>query len=236
MNSKLVLAIIAGVVVAGGLIAIRNLTSTEDTVEIVDARDRDSESDGGTTVRSTGDSASISTMDDSQSRTRGDRAQAGRTFPRGEGAVDLMVQRRQDGRIVEQLAIEDGRGIVLLAPESVAQHHPSAETPPHGADAAGLADDQLQRMPLLVADLAPRQELADQVGWAAITGPSIAGEVAVRHDTAVAFCGGDADLLATSLRRLATLDDAVVLYPGHRYSIASHATMGAVKETNPVLA
>ena len=48
--------------------------------------------------------------------------------------------------------------------------------------------------------------------------------------------GGDADLLATSLRRLATLDDAVVLYPGHRYSIASHATMGAVKESNPVLA
>lgn len=47
--------------------------------------------------------------------------------------------------------------------------------------------------------------------------------------------GGDAALLADSLRRLATLDGAIVLYPGHRYSIASHATMEAVKESNPVL-
>lgn len=92
MNSKLVLAIIAGVVVAGGLLAIRNLTSTEDTVEVVDARDNDSESsDGGTTIRSIGGSTAISTMDESQARTRTDRAPAGRTFNRGEGAVALQV-------------------------------------------------------------------------------------------------------------------------------------------------
>lgn len=33
------------------------------------------------------------------------------------------------------------------------------------------------------------QELADQVDWAAIVGPSIAGELAVRNDTAVIFAG-----------------------------------------------
>lgn len=48
--------------------------------------------------------------------------------------------------------------------------------------------------------------------------------------------GGDPGLLADSLRRLATLGDDVVLYPGHRYSIASHATLGAVKQSNSVLA
>lgn len=38
-------------------------------------------------------------------------------------------------------------------------------------------------------------KLSSATGWAAITGPSIAGEVAVRHDTAVVFCGDNADLL-----------------------------------------
>ena len=32
------------------------------------------------------------------------------------------------------------------------------------------------------------EELAGQCLWAAITGPSIAGELAVRHDTSVVFC------------------------------------------------
>lgn len=32
-------------------------------------------------------------------------------------------------------------------------------------------------------------ELAEQISWNAIVGPSIAGEVAVHHDTAVVFCG-----------------------------------------------
>ena len=36
-------------------------------------------------------------------------------------------------------------------------------------------------------------DLADQCQWAAITGPSIAGELAVRHDTCVVFTSTDAD-------------------------------------------
>ena len=35
------------------------------------------------------------------------------------------------------------------------------------------------------------EELAGQCLWAAITGPSIAGELAVRHDTSVVFCAED---------------------------------------------
>ena len=35
------------------------------------------------------------------------------------------------------------------------------------------------------------EELAGQCQWAAITGPSIAGELAVRHDTSVVFCAED---------------------------------------------
>jgi glyoxylase-like metal-dependent hydrolase (beta-lactamase superfamily II) len=44
--------------------------------------------------------------------------------------------------------------------------------------------------------------------------------------------GSDPALMAESLKRLARVDDDVVLYPGHRYSLASHATMAAVKESN----
>lgn len=36
-------------------------------------------------------------------------------------------------------------------------------------------------------------ELAESISWNAITGPSIAGELAVHHDTAVVFCGHDKD-------------------------------------------
>lgn len=36
-------------------------------------------------------------------------------------------------------------------------------------------------------------ELAESVSWNAITGPSIAGELAVHHHTAVVFCGHDQD-------------------------------------------
>lgn len=36
-------------------------------------------------------------------------------------------------------------------------------------------------------------ELAEQISWNAITGPSIAGELAVHHDTCVVFCGHDQD-------------------------------------------
>lgn len=46
--------------------------------------------------------------------------------------------------------------------------------------------------------------------------------------------GSDHAQMIESLRRLSRVDDDVVLYPGHRYSIASSATMGAVKQSNYV--
>ncbi|MGA1565193.1 MAG: MBL fold metallo-hydrolase [Ilumatobacteraceae bacterium] len=44
--------------------------------------------------------------------------------------------------------------------------------------------------------------------------------------------GSDPAAMAQSLRLLHSVPDEVVLYPGHRYSIASSATMGSVKQTN----
>ncbi len=44
--------------------------------------------------------------------------------------------------------------------------------------------------------------------------------------------GSDHALMVESLRRLSRIDDDVVLYPGHRYSLASCASMGAVKQSN----
>lgn len=44
--------------------------------------------------------------------------------------------------------------------------------------------------------------------------------------------GSDPALMVESLKRLAKIDDEIVLYPGHQYSIASSATMGAVKQSN----
>lgn len=46
--------------------------------------------------------------------------------------------------------------------------------------------------------------------------------------------GSDPAKMAESLRRLAEVPDSTILFPGHRYSIASSATMAAVKETNQV--
>ena len=46
--------------------------------------------------------------------------------------------------------------------------------------------------------------------------------------------GSDPALMVESLNRLAKVDDDIVLYPGHRYSIASSATMGSVKQSNYV--
>lgn len=46
--------------------------------------------------------------------------------------------------------------------------------------------------------------------------------------------GSDHDLMIESLKRLARVDDDVILYPGHRYSLASSATMAAVKQSNYV--
>ncbi len=47
--------------------------------------------------------------------------------------------------------------------------------------------------------------------------------------------GSDPQAMMDSLRRLALVPDDVVLYPGHRYSLASSATMGSVKQSNFVL-
>jgi len=44
--------------------------------------------------------------------------------------------------------------------------------------------------------------------------------------------GSDPVAMAESLRLLHQVDDDVVLYPGHRYSVASCATMGSVKQAN----
>ena len=44
--------------------------------------------------------------------------------------------------------------------------------------------------------------------------------------------GSDHHQMIESLKRLSKVDDDVVLYPGHRYSLASSANMGAVKQSN----
>lgn len=46
--------------------------------------------------------------------------------------------------------------------------------------------------------------------------------------------GSDATKMVESLRRLAEVPDDTILFPGHRYSVASSATMEAVKQTNYV--
>lgn len=44
--------------------------------------------------------------------------------------------------------------------------------------------------------------------------------------------GSDPTLMVESLARLSKVDDDIVLYPGHRYSLASSASMGSVKRSN----
>ena len=46
--------------------------------------------------------------------------------------------------------------------------------------------------------------------------------------------GSDPEAMYDSLSRLAALPDDTVVYPGHRYSVASSGTMEAVKESNYV--
>ena len=46
--------------------------------------------------------------------------------------------------------------------------------------------------------------------------------------------GSDSRQMAESLRRLAEVPDDTILYPGHRYSAASSATMEVVKEFNSI--
>ncbi len=47
--------------------------------------------------------------------------------------------------------------------------------------------------------------------------------------------GGDAEQMYYSLKRLASLDEKVVLYPGHNYSDETTSTIGQEKRTNPYL-
>jgi glyoxylase-like metal-dependent hydrolase (beta-lactamase superfamily II) len=46
--------------------------------------------------------------------------------------------------------------------------------------------------------------------------------------------GSDPEAMYESLQRLANLPDSTVVYPGHRYSVPSTATLAAVKEINMV--
>jgi glyoxylase-like metal-dependent hydrolase (beta-lactamase superfamily II) len=46
--------------------------------------------------------------------------------------------------------------------------------------------------------------------------------------------GSDPEAMYESLQRLASLPDTTVIYPGHRYSVPSTATLAAVKEINMV--
>lgn len=55
-----------------------------------------------------------------------------------------------------------------------------------GMEASDAGD--LRILPDVLAEQVP-QDLREQVTWSAIVGPSIAGEVAVRHDTCVVFAG-----------------------------------------------
>lgn len=46
--------------------------------------------------------------------------------------------------------------------------------------------------------------------------------------------GSDHAMMIDSLKRLSKIDDDIILYPGHRYSLASSASMGSVKQSNYV--
>ena len=47
--------------------------------------------------------------------------------------------------------------------------------------------------------------------------------------------GSDPEAMYDSLRRLAALPDDTVVFPGHRYSVASSGTVAAIREVNAVL-
>jgi glycerol-3-phosphate dehydrogenase (NAD(P)+) len=73
------------------------------------------------------------------------------------------------------------------------------------AIAKGVSADEQGNLRILPDVLAGpvRPDLREQVGWAAIVGPSIAGEVAARRESCVLFCGEDQatlDRLAATFR------------------------------------
>jgi glycerol-3-phosphate dehydrogenase (NAD(P)+) len=55
-------------------------------------------------------------------------------------------------------------------------------------------DGNLGILPDVLASAVP-EGLRDEISWSAITGPAIAGEVAVKHDTCVVFAGLDQEVL-----------------------------------------
>jgi glycerol-3-phosphate dehydrogenase (NAD(P)+) len=61
-----------------------------------------------------------------------------------------------------------------------------------GVEADG--DGNLRILPSVLAEPVP-VDLRDRVAWAAIIGPSIAGEVAARRESCVVFCGEDQEAL-----------------------------------------
>jgi glycerol-3-phosphate dehydrogenase (NAD(P)+) len=73
------------------------------------------------------------------------------------------------------------------------------------AIAKGVSADEhgaLRILPQLLAEPVP-PDVREHVGWAAVVGPSIAGEVAARRESCVVFCGDDPgalDRLAAAFR------------------------------------
>lgn len=155
-NPKLILGIVAAVVVVGGLVAVRTLTSpgeSSDTVEIVEEREDESTD---SSVSSAGDSNSPSTRVTSRgSNTSRNRAPgSGRTFERGEGAAALDVTPATTTTAQAlaaaaatptpettgpALAIEDQRAIADLAAQFLQETDPEARI--DIADELGLIDD-----------------------------------------------------------------------------------------------
>lgn len=90
MSSKIIVAIAALILVGGGIIAVRSLTSTENVIETSDARTNGpGEESEGAGAEDTEPSTRISSTRDSDSSSQ--RTASGRTFSRGEGAAAIDV-------------------------------------------------------------------------------------------------------------------------------------------------
>ena len=96
-SPKLILGIVAAALVAGGLVAVRTLTSPADDgdgVEVVDEREDESRDSSGSGSRSSSTpSTRVSATDDDSPRVNRPAASSGRTFERGEGAAALGPHR-----------------------------------------------------------------------------------------------------------------------------------------------
>src|SRR5438552_3066538 len=100
-----------------------------------------------------------------------------------------------------------------------------------------MRDDRLYFRQLLSGrDFARDDPLASQmVNFAYLIGDRDRGETVVLEGCGrTDFPGSDAGQMYDSLQRLASLPGDVVVYPGHRYSMPSSATMDAIKDMNYV--